>query len=102
MGPCQLAEDCEAGGDGILGTSDDKVGAGPCAAFDHGCYLDPLEGEGGTTLNGLGDPEYENAVGMFCYTATTNAGVNAISGFPGPGRVRWRGTNVTNGFTAIP
>ena len=101
-GPCESHEGCEAGDDGNMGTGDDKVGAGACAAFDRGCYLEPLPGEGGTTINALGDPEHENTVGVFCYTATTNAGVNATSGFPGPGRVRQRGTNITNGFTSIP
>jgi hypothetical protein len=101
-GPCSSHEDCEAGGDGQLGTLDDKVGAGACVLDTRSCYLEPLTGEGGSTVNGLGDPLNDNTVGIWCYEGTTNPGVNATSGFGGPGRVRQKGINVTNGFTAIP
>ena len=94
--------DCESGADGILGNSDDKVGAGACILDDRSCYLEPLPAEGGTTLNGLGDPENDYTVGIWCYERTTNGGVNATSGFGGPGRVRQKGTNVSSGFTSIP
>jgi hypothetical protein len=97
-----VATDCEAGENGILGDGDDLVGAGHCELLDRSCYLEPLDAVGGSTVNGQADPENDYTVGLFCYTATTNGGVNGTSGFPGPGRVRQHGVNITNGFSAIP
>jgi hypothetical protein len=101
-GACPVATDCEAGENGILGDGDDLVGAGHCELLDRSCYLEPLDAVGGSTVNGQADPENDYTVGLFCYTATTNGGVNGTSGFPGPGRVRQHGVNITNGFSAIP
>ena len=101
-GPCQSHEDCEAGPDGIMGTTDDVVGAGACVLDDRDCYLEPLVAEGGSTLNGMGDPENDFTAVIWCYGKTSNAGINGTAGFGGPGRVLQKGINVSNGFTAIP
>ena len=97
-----MARDCEAGGDGILGTEDDVPGAGICVAAERSCFLDPLTAEGGSTLNGLGDPTNVNLVSVFCFgKVANNPAFNFSAGFGGPGRVRVRGVNVPN-FASIP
>ncbi len=101
-GPCDLARDCEAGGDGILGTEDDIPGSGICVAGERSCFLDPITAEGGSTLNGRGDPTNVNLVSVFCFgKVANNPAFNFSAGFGGPGRVRVRGTNIPN-FTSIP
>jgi hypothetical protein len=101
-GACPHAGECEAGDNGIIGDSDDNVGAGACEFFPRSCFLDPIGGEGGTTDNGQGDPDNANTAVTWCFGATTHVATNITSGFPGPGRVLAKGTNVTNGFTSIP
>ena len=93
-GPCSSHQDCESGIDGVLGTGDDKVGAGACAAEVRKCHLNPVVIEGGTTLNAKGDPDNVLHVGSWCFAPSTNAGVNASAGFPGPGIIRRRGVHV--------
>jgi hypothetical protein len=82
--------------DGTLGTSDDIVGAGACIANPRGCILDPIVVEGGDTLNGKGTNTDYLRTSIWCFGKTLNAGVNATSGFGGPGVMRERGTNVLN------
>jgi hypothetical protein len=96
-GPCPHATDCEAGANGIIGDSDDLVGAASCEIFDRSCFLDPIVAVGGS-----GDPNTDESGVFWCFGPTVNVAVNGTSGFPGPGRVLSVGTNVTNGFTSIP
>ena len=96
MGPCGLARDCEAGADGILGTSDDVAGAGICIADQRECFTHPVTGVGlaaGLTLH--------DSAATFCFGATLNSGINAAAGFGGPVRIKLRGTNLPN-FSSIP
>jgi len=95
-GDCDRAQDCEAGVDGTIGTEDDFVGAGPCIARDRGCNLNPIAIEGGDIFNGLGDNTNYLRSSIWCFGKTLNAGVNATSGFGGPGTIRERGVNVLN------
>jgi hypothetical protein len=98
-GTCLLAELCEAGVDGILGTSDDIENAGICIADTRDC---PIYGiEGGDTLNGAGDPTNVRSVAAFCLSATGSGSVNQTSGIGGPGRLRQSGINITNGFSTL-
>jgi hypothetical protein len=96
QGDCDRAQDCEAGVDGIIGTIDDFVGAGPCVGKPRGCNLDPITVEGGDTQNGLGDNTNYYRTSVWCFNKTVNAAVNTASGFGGPGVTRERGTNVLN------
>jgi hypothetical protein len=96
QGSCENSRDCEAGADGNLGTADDLVGAGVCIANPRGCNLDPISIEGGDTLNGKGDNTNYLRSSIWCFGKTNNNGVNATSGFGGPGAMRERGTNVLN------
>jgi hypothetical protein len=101
-GSCIHAQLCEAGEDGILGTPDDITGAGVCVGENRECFLDPIVAEGGDTLNGQGDAVNVNTVTIYCVAATTSPIINNAAGIPGPGRVRSKGINVTNGFTSLP
>jgi hypothetical protein len=102
-GSCPHAAGCEAGdGDNTIGDSNDNVGAGACEFFDRSCFLDPIVADGGSTLDGEGDPDNDATGVIWCFGATTNVAVNTTSGFGGPGRVLSKGINVTNGFTSIP
>jgi hypothetical protein len=96
QGSCEHARDCEAGIDGVLGTADDFVGAGPCVGKPRGCNLDPIAVEGGDVFNGLGDNTNYLRTSIWCFTRTLNAGINSASGFGGPGVIRERGVNVVN------
>jgi hypothetical protein len=102
QGPCQLAQVCEAGIDGILGNGDDFPGAGICIPDARNCFVPGLHAEGGDTLNGEGDPNNVKAVSTFCVPATSNNAINSTAGLGGPGRLRQTGVNVTNGFTTLP
>jgi len=96
QGDCDRAQDCEAGVDGVIGTIDDFVGAGPCVAKPRGCNLDPITVEGGDALNGLGSNTNYYRTSVWCFSKTVNSAVNDASGFGGPGVTRERGTNVLN------
>ncbi len=100
-GSCNARTNCEAGGDGILGSVDDKPGAGECGRFATNCQPDPVMIEGGTTLNGMGDSTNVSQVGRWCFIGTNSAAVNASSGFPGPGVIERRGTGFIS-VTSIP
>jgi len=100
-GACLEARDCAAGPDAVVGTSDDLEGAGLCVEDIRSCFLDPISAEGGSTLNGMGDPTNFSTVGLFCQKRSVNVGANSGAGFGGPTRVRVRGINVPN-FTSIP
>lgn len=95
-GSCENSRDCEAGADGALGTSDDLPGAGVCIGNERGCILDPISVEGGDTFNGNGTNTNYLRTSIWCFGRTNNSGVNATSGFGGPGVMRERGTNVLN------
>jgi hypothetical protein len=101
-GPCQLAQLCEAGLDGILGTLDDIVGAGICVPDLPTCLPNPIEAEGGDTLNGKGSPNEPTSASVFCIGRTNSIGVDTVVGLGGPGRVRRSGIHVTSGFTSLP
>ncbi len=100
-GACEEARDCEAGPDGMAGTVDDFEGAGLCIQDIRSCFLEPIVGEGGSTLNGGGNPTNLSTVGLFCQKKSVNIGANVGAGFGGPTRVRVKGVNVPN-FTSIP
>jgi hypothetical protein len=92
QGECPAANNCEAGfDDDTIGDGNDLVGAGICVAEPRGCFLDPIVGTGNP------DPNVLDAVNMWCFGATTNAGVNTGAGFGGPGRTLHRGVTVYNG-----
>jgi hypothetical protein len=97
-GPCPARQNCEAGADGIMGTSDDFLGGGECRRFPTNCHPDPVMVEGGTTLNGEGDSTDVFHVGVWCFIGTQSGAVNASSGFPGPGVIERKGT----GFVSTP
>ena len=99
---CELAKVCEAGIDGVLGNADDFPGAGICVPDARNCFVQPVSGEGGDTLNGNGDPTNVNAVSTFCIGSTSNNAINSTAGLGGPGRLRQIGVNVTNGFATLP
>jgi hypothetical protein len=96
-GTCEKAETCGAGDDGKLGTTDDVPGAGICVSDVRHCFVNDLAAEGGDTLNGNGDATNVRSVTTFCIEPTSNGAVNQTAGLGGPGRLRQRGVNVTNG-----
>ncbi|MFQ5478360.1 MAG: hypothetical protein ACE5E4_07075, partial [Candidatus Binatia bacterium] len=100
-GLCPLALECEAGNDSVIGTADDVVGAGICVEDTTNCFMDPIEGEGGSTLNGLGDPTHFFNMSFYCYPPTNSSSINQTMGAGGPGRNLTRGLNVANG-TSVP
>lgn len=101
-GACTLARNCEAGGDGLLGTSDDLPGSGICVGDNRNCFLDPIEGEGGDIFNGEGDPNNVKSVSVYCVGKTTATAINTSAGLGGAGRLRQNGVNMTSGFTSLP
>ena len=100
-GACEEARDCASGPDGVAGTMDDFEGAGLCIEDIRHCFLEPITVDGGSTLDGEGDPTNMKTAGLFCQKKSVNIGANVGAGFGGPTRVRVRGTNVPN-FSAIP
>jgi hypothetical protein len=101
-GPCTLAQNCEAGPNGIFGDFDDLPGAGICIADNRNCFLDPIAGEGGDIFNGEGDPANVKAVAVYCIAPTNSTAINASAGLGGAGRLRQNGVNVSSGFTSLP
>lgn len=101
-GTCDLARNCEAGIDGILGNSDDTPGAGFCEIEQLGCFLPVIQAEGGDRLNGQGDPNVVKSATVFCLGTSGNNLIDGAAGLPGPARLRQRGVNATNGFTSLP
>jgi hypothetical protein len=101
-GACDHARLCEAGVDGVLGTSDDFPGAGVCVADIRNCFVNDLATEGGDIFNGEGDPTNVKAVSTYCVGATSNGAINSTAGLGGPGRLRQKGVNVSNGFVSLP
>jgi len=89
------------GTDDALGTDDDNIGAGYCRADITHCFVNSGAAEGGSTLNGNGDPTNTFSVAAFCIPASTNSAVNNTAGLPGPGRIRQRALNVPN-YTQLP
>ena len=100
-GSCPRGVDCEAGQDAELGTSDDRPLLGPCVPEVRNCYLDTIEAEGGSTLNGKGDPTNFVTAYQWCFGRTTSQPVNLVAGFGGPGKIRLHGLSVMN-TDAIP
>jgi hypothetical protein len=102
VGSCVAARNCEAGGDGMLGTFDDLPGAGVCVGDNRNCFLDPIEAEGGDIFNGQGDPTNAKSVAVYCIGKTSSTAINSSAGLGGAGRLRQRGVNVTSGYTSLP
>jgi hypothetical protein len=102
IGSCVHARSCEAGYDGVLGTTDDLVGAGVCVEKPGVCPLDPIEAEGGDVWNGRGGPSQPLSVATFCLGRTNAPAVNTVVGVGGPGRLRRAGRYATNGFSGLP
>ena len=100
-GPCTSHQICEAGPDGILGNDDDREGAGACMAKPRSCHLPTITAQGGSTLNGLGDPTNFREVSIWCFPASVNPPMNSQSGFGGPARHRGEGFRVLN-VSSIP
>lgn len=72
--PCAVDDDCAPGTIGIDG--------GHCTLSERlGCFLDPI------VASGNADPEFPITAATFCLPPTSQAGVNAATGRPGPGRV---------------
>lgn len=94
-------EGCEFGTDSIGGNANDNIGAGYCVADVTNCFINDGAAEGGTTLNGKGDPTNTYSVAAYCVPASTNSAVNATAGLPGPGRIRQAAVTVPN-FTSLP
>lgn len=91
---------CEFGPDGSPDTADDLPGAGICRPVKQECFLDNGYAEGGTTLNGLGDPSNVSWVSVVCTPRGVSA-INPVSGFGGPQRLRRKGT-VTMNVETLP
>jgi len=94
-------EGCEYGTDNIQGNPNDNIGAGYCVADVTNCFINDAAGEGGSTLNGNGDPTNSYSVASFCIPASTNPAVNSTAGLPGPGRIRQPAVVVPN-FAVLP
>lgn len=106
-GACAEATNCEAGVDGVFGTTDDLPGAGNCIADIQNCF----EQVAGFTAIATGKDKLDNpiygpnnvvAVSAYCLGATGNAAINSVAGLGGPGRLRQPARNETNGYTSIP
>ena len=91
-----IDEGCEAGDDGIPGNGDDHPGAGHCESRPEDCYINNGHAEGGDTLNGQGSPSNVNVNAAFCCPPNGNAGIDGISGFGGPSRIRRQGEAFVN------
>ena len=103
-GSCDHAEACEANSDGIIGTTDDFVGAGVCVSDNkNNCHLEPIVAVGKTTADSGFDVTTDDIHGvLWCYGSTQSPAINAGGGFGGIGRVIQHGQNLTNGFTSLP
>jgi hypothetical protein len=101
-GTCDIAKECSAGLDGIVGNNDDTDGAGICETLSLGCFLNPIQAEGGDRLNGQGDPNNVKSVTVLCVGSSDSDIIDAAAGLPGPVRLRQTGINATNGFTSLP
>jgi len=94
-GPDQLYCDALVRSDGsginaCLNNGDCSGGYGLCTLADRAdCFLDPIEAVGAA------DPEFPVAGAVFCIPPTSNGGINAAAGLPGPGRVVSQGAATT-------
>ena len=102
VGSCEKARSCAAGTDGVMGTTDDIVGAGVCVEDATACPLPTVEAEGGDVFNGKGDASSPLSAAAFCLGKSNSAALNGVVGVGGPGRLRRAGRYVTNGFSALP
>jgi hypothetical protein len=102
QGSCILARRCEAGVDGLLGSADDAPGAGNCVEDELNCFVNGAAAEGGDTFNGLGTPDSLLSVAAYCTEANVSPTANFGAGLGGPGRIRSRSLNVSNGFATLP
>jgi hypothetical protein len=96
-GPCGLADGCEAGDDGYLGTADDVPGAGVCVEGPSSCFVNGAAASGSPMAGGAVD-----IVSTYCITKQVATTSNSVAGLGGPGRLRLKGVIVTNGFTSLP
>lgn len=95
-GPCPSHTLCEAGPDGVLGNFDDRDGAGACVGKPRSCHLPTIFAEGGSTLNGDGDPTNFHEISIWCFPATGMQAIDDRTGLGGPGRHRGEGFRVMN------
>ncbi len=100
-GECLTHINCESGVDGFLGTPDDNPGAGACVQAVRECFTNPILAEGGSTLNGDGDPTNIYSSTIYCIPPTTRNVIDLVSGFGGPGRTQERATLYLN-VSSIP
>ncbi|MFN2378079.1 MAG: hypothetical protein ABR538_16230 [Candidatus Binatia bacterium] len=101
--PAQVGtqQGCEMGTDSIRGNANDNVGAGYCRADIRNCFVNDGAAEGGTTLNGRGDPTNAFVVTSYCIPASINGSVNVTAGLPGPGRIR-QPVRIEPNFDVLP
>jgi hypothetical protein len=79
---CSENNDCAPGTIGIEG--------GDCTLSKRReCFLSPI------TAAGVPDPVSPISVATFCIPPTSNGGINAVAGLPGPGRLRNQGLVTT-------
>ena len=72
---CNSNADCAASSCGV-------VPCGQCTVVERrACFLNTIE------ATGTPSPQQPTTVGTFCIPPTSNAGVNAVAGLPGPGRL---------------
>lgn len=90
---------CELGTTGS--PTDDNIGAGFCRADITNCFINDGAAEGGSTLNGRGDPTNAFAVASYCIPASTSGAVNSTAGLPGPGRIR-QPVRIEPNFDVLP
>jgi hypothetical protein len=72
--------------EGFIG--DPCVTDADCGGVTGGCYL-----ADSTTIR---------TASTFCIAPTGNIAIDGSAGLGGPGRLRQRGINATNGFTSLP
>ncbi len=102
QGSCILARRCEAGTDGLMGSADDVPGAGNCVEDELNCFVNGAAAEGGDIYNGLGDSNSLLSVAAYCTEANVSPTANFGAGLGGPGRIRSRSINISNGFATLP
>jgi hypothetical protein len=88
--------------DGLLGSADDAPGAGICVEDELNCFVNGAAAEGGDTFNGLGTPDSLLSVAAYCTEANVSPTANIGAGLGGPGRIRSRSINLSNGFATLP
>jgi len=65
------------------------------------CFTNPIVAEGGSTLNGDGDPTNIYSSSIYCVPPTSRNVIDLVTGFGGPGRTQERATLYLN-VSSIP